>query len=110
MDSVSRSSKKQRLLAAIATLVDLLLEDDTPAPIASTSRRLIDRTELAEILGVSQPTLRKMVRSGRLPYVQVGDVHRYDVDEVRAALASAPRPAETIPGVIRLSRAGGGRG
>jgi len=43
--------------------------------------------EMAERLRVNHMTLRKLVWAGRIPYVRVGKVLRFDPVEVEAALA-----------------------
>lgn len=84
------------------------------ATTSATSPTLIDKRSLAHALGVSPATVDRLCRNGRMPFVVVGEVRRFDLVAVRAALAqshgqlagsptSAPRPA-AIAGVRLLSR------
>jgi hypothetical protein len=91
---------------------------------------LVDKRMLAHALGVSIPSIDRLCRSQRIPYVLVGEVRRFDLEAVREALrASAPGPVKAerpsppapapaparcseeapIPGVRLLSRQGGSR-
>jgi hypothetical protein len=89
---------------------------------------LVDKRMLAHALGVSIPSVDRLCRSQRIPYVLVGEVRRFDLEAVREALrASAPGPVKVerpsppapacapcseelpIPGVRLLSRHGGSR-
>ena len=54
-------------------------------------RRLVDGPNLLEVLfdSDSRPSLRwlrKMQREKRIPYIKIGHLVRFDVDEVRQAL------------------------
>lgn len=55
--------------------------------------------ELAHTLGLSQGTVYKMVREGRIPAIRVGAGRtlRFDPDEVKRALAGAPPPVSAGP-------------
>jgi excisionase family DNA binding protein len=82
----------------------------------ATSPTLIDKRGLAHALGVSPATVDRLCRSGRMPFVVVGEVRRFDLLAVRAALteghgshAASPPPASApsqapIAGVRLLSR------
>jgi excisionase family DNA binding protein len=89
---------------------------------------LIDKKTVAHALSVSIATIDRLCRDERIPFVQVGDVRRFDLEAVREALwASAPGPVKVerpappaqsataraeeapIPGVRLLSRNGGSR-
>jgi excisionase family DNA binding protein len=59
---------------------------------ASAPAPLLDKRGLAHALGVSMPTIDRLCREGRVPYVQVGESRRFDLQAVRAALA-APAPS-----------------
>lgn len=77
---------------------------------------LVDVRDCAYALGVSPATIHRLVRSGRVPFVVVGQSKRFDLVAVREALehskvtekrsAAAPMPQAraTIPGVRLLSR------
>jgi excisionase family DNA binding protein len=83
---------------------------------------LLDKKGLAHALGVSTATVDRLCRERRIPYVHVGDVRRFDLDAVRAALgsphqnrepapssASDPAGRSAVPGDIRLLSRGGRR-
>jgi excisionase family DNA binding protein len=38
--------------------------------------------ELAERLGISRETVRRMAREGRIPFIRIGTAVRFNVDEV----------------------------
>lgn len=44
--------------------------------------RLLRRSEVAEILRISDRTLRKLLRSGLLPGIRIGASFRYRADDV----------------------------
>ncbi len=79
---------------------------------------LLTPHECAAALGISIATLNRRVIEGVIPFVQIGDARRYDLDAVRAALVAAPttllgarapeRETQPASGVRRVS-AGGGR-
>jgi hypothetical protein len=99
----------------------------TQAPVApKTVIPLINKKDLAHALGVSIASVDRLSRDGRIPWVPVGDVRRFDLEAVRQALrAQAPGPVKAdgpptpssasacddapIPGVRLLSRNGGSR-
>jgi excisionase family DNA binding protein len=59
----------------------------------SGSRRLVDATELAQLLGVSVHRVYRWSSEGRIPKLAIGRWVRFDVDEVLAA-AAARVPAD----------------
>ncbi len=48
--------------------------------------RLVTIDDVAEMLQVSVATVRRLVRSGKIPAVRVGRCLRFDPDEVMVAL------------------------
>ncbi|MBV9948143.1 MAG: hypothetical protein JOZ69_14910 [Myxococcales bacterium] len=89
---------------------------------------LIDKRTLAHALATSIASIARLCRDQRIPFVLVGEVRRFDLEAVRAALrASVPGPAKVdvdsppvrtagprteevpIPGVRLLSRVGRSR-
>jgi len=112
--------------AAREGVVEGLRAQGPVAPRAVTP--LVDKRMLAHALGVSIPSIDRLCRSQRIPYVLVGEVRRFDLEAVREALrASAPGPVNAerpsppapapapcseevpIPGVRLLSRHAGSR-
>jgi excisionase family DNA binding protein len=57
---------------------------------ASAPARLLDRADLAEMLGCSLPTLDKL-RSGGMPELRVGDAPRFEREAVLAWLRERSR-------------------
>lgn len=49
-----------------------LVPDDASSVEASTGRKALSMKEVADLLGVSYQSVRKLVRDGRLKSVQVG--------------------------------------
>ena len=49
--------------------------------------QLMKGKDLAEYLNVSGKTLLRAVRAGKIPFVRIGESHRFDIRAVRAALA-----------------------
>lgn len=52
----------------------------------SNRPRLVDRHELAGILGCSVPTIERLQSRGKIPFVRLGRSVRYDADQVVEAL------------------------
>jgi excisionase family DNA binding protein len=86
---------------------------DTATPVRPTP--LVDVRDCAYALGVSSATIHRLVRSGRVPFVVVGQSKRFDLAAVREALEHSmvtekqlvvptPQASATIPGVRLLSR------
>lgn len=51
----------------------------------SNQPRLVDRYRLAELLGVSVPSIERWIQSGEIPVVRIGRRTLFDVAEVIAA-------------------------
>jgi excisionase family DNA binding protein len=51
------------------------------------SKNILDTDQLMVKLGVTRPTLSKWRKDGRIPFIQVGAVVRYDLDAVLEALS-----------------------
>ncbi len=105
-------------LDELAALVRDAVRDELAAhaPAASPGQ-LVDKRELARALGISPAGVDRLVRAGKIPHLVVGEVRRFDLGEVRKALAAnmAPippavtktAPREVVPGVRLLSRRAG---
>ncbi len=84
---------------------------------AMVSDTLLDKRALAHALGVSTATVDRLCRARRIPFVIVGDVRRFDLASVRAALIAASANAEPkaaaapelagLRGIKLLTRGGG---
>lgn len=48
---------------------------------------LVDRHELADLLGVSVPTIERMQRARRIPVVRIGRLVKYNPEAVMRALS-----------------------
>jgi excisionase family DNA binding protein len=93
----------------VEKLAPMLAEPSAAPP----PRPLLTKSELANALRVSTATVDRRLREKRIPFVPVGDVKRFDLEAVRAALpevpASAPAAAPvqgSLSGVRLLSRRG----
>jgi excisionase family DNA binding protein len=58
-------------------------------------KTLVTQTELADFLRVSKRTIIRLTNSQRIPYVKVGNRHRYSIDQVEKAL-TVNKPAAKI--------------
>jgi excisionase family DNA binding protein len=106
---------REEVRRAVRAGVDDALASRPEGP-QEAPQRLVDKRSLAQALAVSPATIDRLCRDGRIPFVRVGDVRRFDPLAVRQALgeakASAPgEPATRSPlvpltGVRLLSRAG----
>jgi hypothetical protein len=77
---------------------EMLRTADGPGP-SKSAPPLLDKRALAHALGVSTATVDRLCRHGRVPYVHVGDVRRFDLDAVRSALrvhGPGPIKAQTL--------------
>ena len=61
------------------------------------SGALVDKRELARLLGVSPATINRLCRDDRIPFIRVGDARRFDPAAVRAALEESAGVAATAP-------------
>lgn len=52
---------------------------------------ILDTDQLMAKLGVTRPTLSKWRKEGRIPFIQVGAVVRYDLDKVLEVLENKKR-------------------
>jgi len=71
--------------AELDRLVDRIA--DAVALKLASQPKLVDRHALAQIIGVSVPTIERLQASGKLPFVRLKRLVRYDVDAVIAALS-----------------------
>jgi excisionase family DNA binding protein len=55
---------------------------------------LLDKRELAHALRVSVAKVDRLSRDGRIPFVIVGDVRRFDLTAVLAALPQQGQPTD----------------
>ena len=89
-----------------------LVEDRIALPLLGP---LVDKRALGHALGISPTTVDRLCRDGQIPFIRVGDVRRFDIVAVRAALQESRRGEEStaparaagqvlVPGVRLLSR------
>jgi hypothetical protein len=97
------------LLSALLDLVRAAAHEDSAQALdqrdASATRSApphVNRRALAHALGVSTTTVDRPCRQGCIPYVHMGDVLRFDVETVRAALRATARSGSR--GVAGLAR------
>ena len=58
-------------------------------------KSLVTQNELADFLRVSKRTIIRLTNSQRIPYVKVGNRHRYCIEQVQKALTVSD-PARKI--------------
>jgi len=54
------------------------------------SNKFIDTQQLLKVLAISPATLNRYKKRGIIPYIKLGNVHRYDLDKVIRALEYNP--------------------
>jgi hypothetical protein len=105
-----------RAAAREGTTEALMLRPDAPS--TAPPLPLLDKRALAHALGVSTASIDRLCRQGRIPFVLVGEVRRFDLDTVRVALGARhervpqagrrgpdlTRASAPMPGVRLLSR------
>ncbi len=99
----------EAIVEAVASRVAEKLSAQTSS--RTTCTPLVDKREMARLLGVSTQTIDRLDREGQ-PFFKVGDGKRYDPSVVlewhRDRTPSAPRevvaPEKPVSGVRRLSK------
>lgn len=64
--------------------LSLLLGQTHPAGLEDAA---VDITTMAQLLDVSVPTVRRMIRAEQIPYLRWGKIYRFVPDDVFASLA-----------------------
>jgi len=54
------------------------------------SNKFIDTQQLLEVLAISPATLNRYKKRGLIPYIKLGNVHRYDLEKVIKVLEYNP--------------------
>ncbi|MEO7037303.1 MAG: helix-turn-helix domain-containing protein [Polyangiaceae bacterium] len=72
------------VLGEIKSLIDNALDERLELLSQPANDDLLDRAGAAKYLGVSLPQVDKFCREKDLPFHRVGDVKRFDREEVRA--------------------------
>jgi excisionase family DNA binding protein len=101
------SASPEVLNGTLETLVEMVadrvvekLRPILAAPTSSVAQApLASKSEVASALHVSPATIDRLVRAGRIPFVRVGDVRRFDLECVRAALVEQRSAAPAKPPV-----------
>ena len=66
---------------------------------STTSSQLVTLKEVAEYLNVSENHVRNMMKKKEIPYVTLGGIYRFDIQEIRESLteklARKTRPSKT---------------
>lgn len=78
-------------LTVLSELVASAVVTKLQSAAQGTSRRLANRDEMAALLGVSLPTLDRLVARANLPSIQIGTRRLFDVDRVFDSLSSKTR-------------------
>ena len=81
--------------AAREGVVEALQTQTSTAPKPLTP--LLDKRALAHALSVSTAKIDRLVRSGEIQYVLVGEVRRFDLNAVRAALEARRQERDRAP-------------
>lgn len=55
------------------------------------AQTILGTEQLMEKLGVTRPTLSRWRKEGRIPFIQIGSVVRYDLDKVLESLENKKR-------------------
>src|SRR5580658_5708122 len=74
-----------------------------PVTTPTMAGSLVDKRDLAHALGVSPATIDRLCRAGRIPFIRVGDVRRFDPVAVRAALEQGPGVAASATSAASTS-------
>lgn len=84
------------LEAKLTHIEGLLIDLKHPERSASETKtkNILDTDQLMVKLGITRPTLSKWRKEGRIPFIQVGAVVRYDLDKVLEALENKKRRAK----------------
>ena len=77
------------LTELITRIADAVAERVLPAVSTDSKNELIDEPAIAERLGVSRPTLQRLRKAGKAPFVRLGRRVMYDQSDVIAALRMA---------------------
>ena len=51
--------------------------------------KLLKPRDVAELLNIGVPTVQRMAKDGRLPSIKIGGRLRFDLEEVKKAIAAA---------------------
>ena len=54
------------------------------------SNKFIDTQQLLKVLAISPATLNRYKKRGLIPFIKLGNVHRYDLEKVIKALEYTP--------------------
>lgn len=76
-------------LPALAELIAAEVEKRMGVRSASSVAGLVDRVKLAELLGVSVPTIDRMVKSESIPSTTIRSRRVFDVESVRKAITAS---------------------
>ena len=80
-----------RLKIEMQNWIKEVLDQPDSIQVQNKSNNILDTDQLMEKLGVTRPTLSKWRKEGRIPFIQVGSVVRYDLDKVLEALENKKR-------------------
>lgn len=76
------------LQSLIIDSVNVCLENfNSGSPVIPKQKTIVDTEQLMERLNVTRPTVQRWRDTGRIPFIQVGNVVRYDLDAVLEALS-----------------------
>lgn len=81
----------QRLKSEFQSWMKEVQNQTDPEKIQFNQTNIIDTDQLMAKLGVTRPTLSKWRKEGRIPFIQIGSVVRYDLEKVLEALENKKR-------------------
>jgi len=58
-----------------------------------TMPKLVSMKEICAYLNVSENTMYKLIRKEEIPYVVIGHVYKFDMDDVKEYVKAQKRPA-----------------
>jgi hypothetical protein len=88
-------------LHAQATALQMLKKHERDVSLTPAPACLVDRSGLATALAISLPTVDRLCKAGTIPWIQIGDVRRFDLGAVRSALQKCAAKAK-----VNMSRVG----
>ncbi len=77
-------------------------ENPVPEQRAESLQKLITMGDLLELLGITRPSVNRLISTGELPVVRIGTRLRFEQADVAALIArgcSLQTPCESTPGV-----------
>ena len=74
------------IIESLRTIIREELENFKAVSIITNPNKPINTTELCKYLGVTEPTILRWRKKGKIPFLQIGPLIRFDLNEVMKAL------------------------